>query len=252
MTKKHYELDKGRYLLIDPELDLHVEEDFSFSSFPLDIKQCKDREEFEVHFDADGEVEIVYSIVDGLKQGPSRHFHPGGKLKWEGYYKEGMLHGPSKYFSEMGILLSITWFYEGRQEGIAYQYTIHGSLFSKLCFKKGVFHRSQEYYYEDGSLKSLLQYENGLLHGDVELLFEDGTPKRTCHFIHGKKHGLDQIFSKDKILLDEGFYENGLPVGLHRRRFPNGALREEIHYHTPTQFEKKEWDEKGELRGSCL
>jgi antitoxin component YwqK of YwqJK toxin-antitoxin module len=252
MTKKHYELDEGRYSLIDPELGIHFEEDFSFSSLPLNIEECKGREEFEVHLQPGGEVEKVYSIVEGLKEGPARHFHPGGKLKWEAYYSRGMLHGPSKYFSEMGILLSITWFYQGRQEGAAYQYTIHGSLFSKLSFKGGLFHGIQEHYYEDGSLKSILHYEKGLLHGDVELLFEDGSPKRICQFIHGKKQGIDQIFSKDKIILDEGSYENGLPIGLHIRRFPCGALREEIHYQTPTLFEKKEWNQKGELRGSAL
>jgi len=107
-------------------------------------------------------------------------------------------------------------------------------------------HGRQEYYYEDGTLKSSLFYDNGILHGDVELFYEDGQIKRTCHFINGKKEGMDKIYSSSKVVLDEGNYVNGSPVGLHIRRYPSGKIREEIFYHSSTQFDKREWNEKGE------
>lgn len=247
MSKKQYELQDGRYILIDSELGIHFEEEFSFSALPS-FDQCKDSPEFEVIVNDEGDVLEVYSLQEGLRHGPALHYHQGNALKWEAYYKNGLLHGPSKYMSEKGSLLSVTWYYEGREEGIAYQYSIHGALHSKLSFKKARMHGRQEYYYEDGTLKSSLFYENGVLHGDVELFYEDGSLKRNCHFIHGKKEGWDKIYSQAKVILDEGAYVNGLQVGLHIRRYPSGKVREEIFYHSPTRYDKKEWDEKGELK----
>lgn len=248
MSKKQYELDEGKYILIDEELQIHLEEEFHFPPLPS-LDACKDSAGFEMHWGGEGELIELYSLQRGLKHGLARHYHKNGSIKWEACYKEGLLHGPSKYFSDKGTLLSITWFYEGKEEGVSYQYTIHGSPFSKLCFRKGLLHKRQEYYYEDGSLKSILNYEEGALHGDVELFFEEGRLKRLCHFVHGKKQGVDTIYSSEGLILDEGTYENGLPVGLHQRRYPNGKLREEVLYYTPLKFEKKEWNEKGELKG---
>lgn len=248
MSKKQYELDAGRYILMDEELQIHFDEEFHFPSLPS-LDECKDSSDFELRLDSSGQVSELYSLKQGLKHGFARHYHENGSIKWEACYKESLLHGPSKYFSDKGTLLSITWFYEGKEEGVSYQYTIHGSPFSKLCFRKGRLHKRQEYYYEDGSLKSILHYEDGALHGDVELFFEDGKPKRLCHFVHGKRQGTDTIHSREGIILDEGNYENGLPIGLHQRRYPSGKLREEILYYSPTKFERKEWNEKGELKG---
>ena len=56
------------------------------------------------------------------------------------------------------------------------------------------------------------------------------------------------MYSENGVVLDEGTFEQGLPVGVHRRRYPSGVLQEEKHYHTQGFVDHLQWDEKGFLK----
>jgi hypothetical protein len=55
------------------------------------------------------------------------------------------------------------------------------------------------------------------------------------------------MWNQKGILLDEGKYRSGNPIGLHRRFFADGSPLEERNYYSPNRFDRKEWDESGDL-----
>jgi antitoxin component YwqK of YwqJK toxin-antitoxin module len=106
----------------------------------------------------------------------------------------------------------------------------------------------KEYFYEDGVPKTVEHYKAGKLDGESVLYWPNGKVKRKCTFSQGVRHGLDQMWTEEGILADEGHYKKGKPVGTHRRFHPKGALLEEIVYLDASRFNLRGWDEQGELK----
>lgn len=111
-----------------------------------------------------------------------------------------------------------------------------------------VYEDRKEYFYEDGAPKTIERYRAGKLDGESVLYWSNGNLKRKCAFFQGARHGLDQMWTEEGILADEGRYEMGKPVGAHRRFNKKGALIEEIVYLDTSRFNLRAWDEHGELK----
>ena len=105
----------------------------------------------------------------------------------------------------------------------------------------------QEYFYDNGALKSHIPFQNGQLHGEVRLFWESGTPKRVAQYAEGVREGRDQLWNEQGILIDEGEYTKGQPIGVHRHYFADGKIQEELNYHTSLRFDRKEWNAAGKL-----
>lgn len=122
---------------------------------------------------------------------------------------------------------------------------------SDLCYANGSPYLKEEdgkkyYYYPEGQLKTVV------LPGETVLYWSNGKMKRRCHFLAGVRHGVDEMWDESGKLLDQGSYENGKPVGIHRRFSPNGQVLEEIEYLDSSRFNLRSWDEKGTLRVEAL
>lgn len=116
-----------------------------------------------------------------------------------------------------------------------------GALYGKITDNK------KEYFYEDGTLKTIEHYFNGRLIEVSVLYWPNGMEKRRVAFKNGVRHGNDLMFSDEGILLDAGQYEDGNPVGIHRRYNKSGLLIEEIEYLDPIRFNMRSWNDEGEL-----
>ncbi len=121
-----------------------------------------------------------------------------------------------------------------------------GALYAALSAEK------REYFYEDGTPKTIEHYRQERLEGEALLYWPNGKLKRKCSFRKGVRHGLDQMWSEEGILLDEGRYESGKPIGVHRRYNKKGALIEEIEYLDSSRFNLRNWDDRGELRVEAI
>ncbi len=198
--------------------------------------------------DSNGFVEKSYEEKNGKLHGECVLFYSSGEIKGRSFYLEGILDGPSSFFSEEGVLLSTTFFQGGKPEGSCRRFYRTGALYADLQYKDGLLEGKQQYFYENQILKSLLFYKEGLLDGEVVLYFPSSKLKRRCFYKSGMKSGIDTIYSEEGIVLDEGDFIEGLPVGIHRRRFLSGNLKEEKKYHTPKKNERWEWDDFGHLR----
>lgn len=106
---------------------------------------------------------------------------------------------------------------------------------------------AKKYFYEDGTLKTVEHYFNGSLMGECILYWPNGKVKRRVSFKKGIRDGLDQMLSDEGTLLDEGCYELGKPVGVHRRFSKKGSLIEEVEYLDEVRFNMRSWNDKGEL-----
>lgn len=121
-----------------------------------------------------------------------------------------------------------------------------GALYADIKEEK------REYFYEDGTLKTSEEYRDGKLHGEALLFWPGGTLKRKSHFEKGIRHGLDQMWNETTLLVDEGCYEWGKPVAIHRRFNKNGGLIEEIEYLQDSRFNLREWDDSGAIKVEAL
>lgn len=76
------------------------------------------------------------------------------------------------------------------------------------------------------------------------LYWPNGKIKRSIHFEGMQRSGSDRMWNEEGILVDEGSYEKGVPVGVHKRWNAKGRLIEEIIY----GHEYRNWDDEGNLR----
>ena len=95
-----------------------------------------------------------------------------------------------------------------------------------------------------GKVASIERYKRGLLHGKQEFYYDNGALKTMMDY----KSGFDRMWNVGGTLIDEGEYENGDPIGLHRRFFEDGAPLEERRYYTPLKYDLKKWDINGKTR----
>ncbi len=244
-----YEISEGILHIRDPELAISIQEPFSLPTLPKDltIPFYDQKRQPVLEKNQEGLLEKAFFREEGKMHGECRLFYEGGGKKAEMYYKGGVLHGPSLFFSKDGTCLSSSWFYEGYANGKVKQYYLSGTLYSLQRYVKGKRVGKQEYYYEDGTLKSLMHYEEDQLHGHVQLFWPDGKIKRESFFVKGKRDGFDKIWDEKGDLIDEGEYRLGSAIGIHKRKYTTGVLKEELVFHDPTRFDKREWDRDGKL-----
>lgn len=150
MSKEVYLFDSSQLTIIDPELDLHIDE-----KIPNTLRE-----------------EVLY--------------YPSGEIKMLRYYDRKYLHGPSIFYAENKIILGQHWFVKGKRQGKSWGYYLNGNLYYIQRYVDGQWHGYQEYYYPDGTLKTTMRYCNGALDGEVAIYFPNGTLKRNLHFKLGK------------------------------------------------------------------
>jgi antitoxin component YwqK of YwqJK toxin-antitoxin module len=243
MSKDQYLFSADQLIIRDHELDIDIDLLTSLPRLPSDLKAKSIVQEK----DHSGNLQVVYLVDEGRRHGECRHFAEEGKLRAEMYYLHGKLHGPSIMYSDDGKILARTWYCEGKRTGKTHYYFLSGALSSLQRFKEGEWEGAQEYFYEDGSKKSLIPFSSGKLHGEVQLFWESGKPKRSVHYLKGLREGMDKLWNEQGILIDEGEYRFGQPVGTHRHYFADGKVKEELHFHAPSRFDRKEWNGDGKL-----
>jgi antitoxin component YwqK of YwqJK toxin-antitoxin module len=243
MSQERYELTQNELIIFDRELEIDIALEFYLPRLTVDLKGNGIVQER----DPEDRLLSAYTIAEGRRHGECRLYGEEGNLRAEMFYLHGKLHGPSLMYSEKGQILARTWYREGKRIGKAQFYFPSGALSSLQRFKDGQWEGVQEYFYEDGSIKSLLPFSAGKLHGEVRLFWESDKPKRSANYIDGLRAGWDKLWNEQGIVIDEGEYKSGMPIGVHRHYFANGKLQEELHYHAPSRYDRKQWNEAGKL-----
>jgi antitoxin component YwqK of YwqJK toxin-antitoxin module len=250
MSLEKYTVSGDQLILHDAELGLNLVLPFTLPRLPKDFSSSKVLSPgvlLVLERDQEKKLRAAYLTQDGKRNGQCRLYYPSGNVQAEMFYLMDSLHGPSMFFSEEGKLLSRVFFCEGKRTGKGYLYFLSGKTASVQRFTEGISEGIQEYFYENGTVKSSIPYQSGQLHGEVRLFWENGQLKRKTQYVEGKRNGKDLIWNEQGILVDEGEYHAGQPCGLHRHCFENGDVKEEIVYHVPIRFDRKEWNAQGNL-----
>jgi len=232
MSEK-YHFQNGIMVLSDPELGINLQISFQPLLLPTWLRSSYaplEGEKLVVEPAQDSTPLSAHFEKDGVREGQFRKYYPNGKVQAEGYYLHGKLHGPSMFFSEAGGKLAESWFVNGSLQGKSRYYYASGQLYAQKRYRDGKLEGLQEYFYELGNTRTLMSYSAGRLHGDVRLYWENGQPKRIAYYKDGKRNGWDRIWDEKGMLIDEGQFQEGNPVGVHTRRWPNGSRREEVIY----------------------
>jgi antitoxin component YwqK of YwqJK toxin-antitoxin module len=125
---------------------------------------------------------FVISYLNGKENGPSRYYHPNGKLKAVRYARNGWKEG-----AHMG------WYEDGQK-----QFEYH--------FKNDMFEGNQKEWLPSGSLYSDLNYEEGMESGSQRVWYPNGKIKTNYVIKNNRRYGLlgtkncvnttDSVFTK--------------------------------------------------------
>lgn len=173
--------------IIDKELDLDFQENFSPIRIPEDPKNnqvLKDGHVLRIHRNSNRGFE--YAVFNGEDMnGEYQLTYPSGKIKLHCFYNWGKLHGPSIFFGEEGNVLTKAWYVLGKQTGKCWWYYNSGNIYSIQRYLDNVWHGKQEYWYENGVLKTLMEYSHGEIDGKIKLYYPTGKVKRELEFSKG-------------------------------------------------------------------
>lgn len=210
MPQECYELKNDILRIIDPELELYIEEPCRLPNFSLShrIEDICVREEMH------GSFRHIFHEYNKILHGEYQQYDETNSLFSSTFYSDGKLHGPSFFFTPQGGYLAKSWFYQGALQGKAYKYYMDGKIYSIQRYKKGLMDGKQEFFYEDGSVKTILNYTLGYLDGPSVLFWKNGSKKREAVFVRGSKQGSEHIWDEEGRLIESSEYEMGKKVSL--------------------------------------
>lgn len=214
LPEEEYSVTEKKFIIKDPESDLHLEEKIHSESF---------------------------------QNGNGRHiqFYASGAPKMEQFYQNWLLHGPATFYNENGKILAQSWYVNGKQQGKARYFYQSGELYGIERFRNGLHHGKQEYYFQNGSVKSLLNYFEGQLHGEVLLYYVNGMKKRESHFEFGMRHGVDRYWNEaGRLALEAEFFHNR-PYGTAREWEVDKLVKEIVYDVNFLPSSIRMWDANG-------
>jgi antitoxin component YwqK of YwqJK toxin-antitoxin module len=259
MSSDIYQFQNNKLLIIDEEMDLHYEEEYSPKMLPEDLIDGEDLGDGDsvvlaYHDKEKKYLREAYVSRDGMHSGQCCYYHLGRELKGNSFYqlsedkKSSLLHGPVSYYSEDGSLFSQSWYIRGRQSGKSYMYYPSGVVYACLRYRNHIKEGCEEFYFEDGSPKTVLPYLKGELHGECRLYFQNGQLYRCISHQHGKKHGWEKEYNPSGRLAAERYSED---AALKYERYwnPRGVKVEERRYGDhPGKKDLLKWDALGKSR----
>ncbi|MDM8556923.1 caspase family protein [Desulfococcaceae bacterium HSG7] len=130
-------------------------DDFYFAKKYEQTEQpLNNSETSEKYYYESGELEFVFSMINGKREGIGKGYYKSGKLESTRIYKNGKIEGIKKHYYESGEL---KWEYNhinGKIEGITKGYYKSGKLKSTWTYKNGELNGKYKAYYENGNLKN--------------------------------------------------------------------------------------------------
>ena len=190
-------------------------------------------------------------IVDdrGLFQNNWREFYPDGTLRAEGRYRNGRRVGEWKFYFPNGDLEQIGSFNNnGEHEGEWIWYHSNGAIHVVQTYEKGLLEGRFREFADDGkTIVAEGDYVEGERHGNW--VIHTGIERSEGRYRNGEKHGRWRTTSiRDRRLVFEGSFVDGLPHGRHVYYQENGKILEEGSYSMGRlNGVWRKYDEKGQL-----
>ncbi|GEM_PF-5140421 len=150
----------------------------------LTLVCCGPREEIRKTYHANGTLEALTPIINGMKNGEVITFYDNGIMKSRAFYVNDTLHGECTAYSKTGMIDSITHYFRGVPHGKFLEFYPNGNIARSRNFRKGSL---------AGNFAVYFPFDSGKVKSEAYLINVDGSPYR-YYF---------RSFDSDGKLLDE-------------------------------------------------
>ena len=201
--------------------------------------------------------------AQGRKQGHWKKYHPGGELRYRGFFVDDRPWGKMQRFYEDGKLQADLFYSENGETAQALLYFRNGklgavgkysgqnrdSIWCYYSYYTGTLSYRESYvqgrkegpsekFYPEGPRAELLYWENDMRHGRWEQFYEDSTLRLSAAYVMDQLNGPYRIFLRDGTVVLEGTYILGKKDGdwnyydnegnlKHRLIYLNGEIQNE-------------------------
>ncbi len=131
----------------------------------------------------------LYTVEDGLENGPSKKYYKNGVLQYEVNVKLGKPDGLLRTWFESGQLATEVNFINGIAQGVVKEWYENGQIKSENILVNNIPDGKGILWYENGEKMSENEFREGLLDGKALAWREDGTPQSEGRYKRGVKEG---------------------------------------------------------------
>ncbi|MBM3200892.1 MAG: toxin-antitoxin system YwqK family antitoxin [Chlamydiae bacterium] len=204
-------------------------------------------------FSESGQVESTAFYSMGQEDGVKEYYYPTGQIKESITFKKGKRSGPYSSFYETGAVAEERNYVDGLLEGEVRVFYPSGKLYKVIFHKANLLEGEYQEFYESGAIKCRAFYEKGELsskdqqpsvtkYDELRTVIEvqehkngkpiglhcsyypNGKEKEHIEYKDGQFHGTNRAFSSEGVLIAEGAFDKGMPVGKHWKKHANGKL----------------------------
>ena len=206
-----------------------------------------------------GNVVESVTMVDGVKEGPTRQFNEAGEVVSGSEYEGGMKVGEGitlitgerngfwREFDEAGNLLAEGEYAKDLRVGPWKFYRDSGELEQEGVFVEGAFDGAWTWWYPGGNVHRLEHYRRGVLDGEFVELDTAGNPIVKGMYLDGLEEGLWLVEVQEYV--QEGQYVEGLKHGVWTHTYPNNSLQFEGEwFYGQPEGKHKHWHPNGVLK----
>ncbi len=180
---------------------------------------------------------IKENFISDIKEGYTRYYYPGGKLKIEIPFIKGLEQGLAKEYSIEGNIISLIEYKKGfivdrmkinrrdqnnLKQGRWYTFYDNGNVQLEGIYKDDKKDGYFKEYAENGDLISVWKYINDVKQENAEEItkldvqneyYSDGKLKASGTFRNGVQEGIRREYSKDGEIERSFIYQNGYVIG---------------------------------------
>ncbi|MBR9845486.1 MAG: tetratricopeptide repeat protein [Algicola sp.] len=176
------------------------------------------------------EESLEASYKDDELNGPYLTYHTNGNKKEVGQSVDGLFNGLWQSYYEDGVLNLEYTYKDGQLDDLYKTYDRDGKLISEFQYRKGEI-ISYKFYDKAGNILSDKRKKGGEFY--YEGYYANGNKAAEgLYDISGGKIGDWKFFTSNKMLSEEGTYENDSPIGTHKTYYNTGDV-ESIHEYNP-------------------
>lgn len=186
-----------------------------------------------------GKIIKTIQYKDGKKNGETYNYDTAQKIISKEIYVNDIKHGINKFYYNSGKIKQTLPYVNGRPDGISYEFSSDSLIIAIYEYKSGILQNTERInkkdnegkkqgiwkeFYSDGKTKKEERFNDDVLDGYVKQYDEKGNLIKTEKFNLGKKIKnapelaaveIYKSYYPDGVLLYEGPYTDGIPVGTH-------------------------------------
>lgn len=181
-----------------------------------------------IYYFENGKTDTEIEMEKGGRNGWTKKYDEDGSLQYQLRFKEEIPVAYT-YLDKSGKLLPEISIPGGT--GVIKTFFTHGSPSSEFSYANGKLHGTNFAYHSNGKLRFQGTEDYGLSEGTYTYNYANGQLQHQYSFLHDNLHGFYKEFNEKGIVIEEGYYYNGLPHDTIKTYDDAGKLKETKYYY---------------------